>query len=474
MPTAPTIARAYRMRVYPAKSQSALFSRLSGATRWFWNLALHARTTAYRHDGSRVGLTALSQQLTALRSAADTAWLGALPREPFNQVLRNQERAFANFFAQRAEYPAFKAKGHCRESLRFTIDQRRAQVMVERGSPDSRWAFVNLPGLGRLKLRRTEELVGRLRSITLSRNGAGQMFAAISADRIEAPGVPSPQIQAVGIDAGLKTRLVVAGDNGSLTRHHPLPAMQERLRRIDQRRRRYMRKCSRQRDAAARAAGLDPTKPLPKGTRLPVSNRQHQTRRVIAKLDARVAGIRNWGQHQATTAIVRSAQVISLEDLNVAAMGKALRRGFRRSVYGAGMGEIRRQLTYKAQWAGRTLVKVDRFFPSSKTCSACGKINANLTLGDRRWTCEHCTTQHDRDINAARNIRTEGLRLLGDPTGPDGRTAESRRNLRAGRGLRGGSTTKHRRSAAPPLGEPRTRRAPVKAKPATRADRISG
>src|SRR6202171_2990995 len=348
MPTAPTIARAYRMRVYPAKAQSALFSRLSGATRWFWNLALHARTTAYRHDGSRVGLTALSQKLTALR--ADTAWLGALPREPFNQVLRNQERAFANFFAQRAEYPAFKAKGHCRESLRFTIDQRRAQVMVERGSPDSRWAFVNLPGLGRLKLRRTEDLAGRLRSITLSRNGAGQMFATISADRIEAPAFPAAAISAVGIDAGLKTRLVVAGDNGSITHHHPSPVMQERLRRLDRRRRRYMRKCSRQREAAARAAGLDPTKPLPKGTRLPVSNRQRRTKRVIAKLDARVAGIRSWGQHQATTAIVRSAQVISLEDLNVAAMGKALRRGFRRSVYGAGMGEIRRQLTHKDQW----------------------------------------------------------------------------------------------------------------------------
>jgi putative transposase len=461
------------MRVYPAKAQSALFSRLAGATRWFWNHALDTRTMAYRHDGSGVGLKALSQNLTALRAGRDTAWLGALPREPFNQVLRNQERAFANFFAQRAAYRAFKAKGHCRESLRFTIDQRRAEVMIERGSPDNRWAYVNLPGVGRLKLRRTEELVGRLRSITLSRNGAGQMFAAISADKIEAPAATMAQLQSVGIDAGLKTRLVVAGDGDTITSHHPCAATQERLRQIDRRRKRYMRHCARQVAAAARPAGLDPTKPLPKGTRLPVSNRQHRTRQHIAKLDARVAAIRNAGQHHATTAIVRSAQVIAIEDLNVAAMGKALRRGFRRSVYGAGMGEIRRQLTYKANWAGRTLMSVDRFYPSSKTCSACGQINGMLTLSDRRWTCATCNTEHDRDINAARNIRTEGLRLLGEQTGPDGRTAESGRNLRAGRGLRGGSTAAHRRSAAPPLGEPRTRRSPKRAKPATLADRIS-
>src|ERR1700758_2417774 len=101
--TPTTIARAYRMRWYPAKAQSAFYSRLSGATRWWWNRALDIRSTAYREDKAQGGLKPLSKQLTALRESPDPAWLAELPREPFTQVLRNQERAFKNFFAQRAK-----------------------------------------------------------------------------------------------------------------------------------------------------------------------------------------------------------------------------------------------------------------------------------------------------------------------------------------------------------------------------------
>src|SRR5690606_16855 len=121
-------------------------------------------------------------------------------------------------------------------------------------------------------------------------------------------------------------------------------------------------------------------------------------------------------QHQLTAKVVASAHVISIEDLAVKAMTRGMgRKAFRRSVADAGMGEIRRQLTYKAEWFGRELVVVDRFYPSSKTCSACGDVNASLALKDRQWSCGACGASHHRDLNAATNIAAEGLRLLSTP-----------------------------------------------------------
>ncbi len=184
-----TIERAYRMRVYPTRSQARTLAQLAGATRKVWNWALDRRTAAYRADGTQLNWIALSREFTALRAAPETAWLGALPREPFNQVLRDQERAFAAFFAKRAQYPKFRRRG-VPHGIRFTLDQRRAQV--ERGEDGSRWTRVSLPGLGVLKLRRTEALAGRLRSITLRREGLA-WYASITADGVHAPAcAPAP------------------------------------------------------------------------------------------------------------------------------------------------------------------------------------------------------------------------------------------------------------------------------------------
>ena len=173
----PTLERAYRLRAYPTRAQQRELGRLLGAARFVWNWALARRSQAYQADKSTLNWVALSREFTALKGAPETAWLAELPREPFNQVLRDQERAFANFFAQRAKYPRFRRRGG-KASVRFTLDQRREQVA--RGADKARWAYVALPGLGRVKLRRTEALLGRLRSVTLARDGAGRYFAARS------------------------------------------------------------------------------------------------------------------------------------------------------------------------------------------------------------------------------------------------------------------------------------------------------
>jgi putative transposase len=411
----PTRERAYRMRVYPTRSQARQLAQLAGATRFVWNWALAKRTAAYRTDGTRLNWVVLSREFTTLRAAPETAWLGDLPREPFNQVLRDQERAFAAFFAKRARAPRFRRRG-VPYGLRFTLDQRREQVA--RGEAGVRWARVNLPGLGELKLRRTEALVGRLRSVTL-RCEAGAWYASITADRIEAPAVPVPFRDAIGVDVGLKD-MIVRSDG----RRVPAPAA---LKSSMARLRRYQRHYVRQRDAAARRQGLDPAAPFPKGTRIEVSNRMRRTQQRVAALHARIGAVRREALHRATTDIVRSAQILCIEDLAVKAMARGMgRRGFRRSVANAAPGELRRQITYKARWAGRTLSVVDRWYPSSKTCSTCSAVNKTLQLKQRRWSCPACGAEHDRDINAALNIEREGLRLIGCKA-PVALPAESRR-----------------------------------------------
>jgi len=396
----PTIERAYRVRLRLKPKQERTLSRLLGAKRMVWNWALRRKHEAWRADGTNLTAVVLSREFTVLRKAEGTDWLTTLPREPFNQVIRDFDRAWKNFFSGRAKRPRRKKRGSV-SAVRFTLDQHRHQVDRDVG-------VVQLDGVGKVRFRVTEPLIGRLRSVTVRRDSAGRWFAAFTADGVPQPEKVTATSQVVGVDLGLKDSAALStGEVIAAPKH--LHAKLKRLRR-------YQRSFSRQRDAAARRAGLDPSKPLPKGTRLEPSNRMKRRNRQIGRLHAQVADARSDHQHQLTADIVASADVIAIEDLSVRGMARGMgRRAFRRAVTDAGMGEIRRQLTYKAGWHGRELVVVDRFYPSSKTCSRCSAINQALKLGGRRWSCGACGAEHHRDINAALNIAAEGLRLLTTP-----------------------------------------------------------
>jgi putative transposase len=404
-----TIERAYRVRLRPTKAQARTLQRLFGARRFVWNWAIR-RQREPRRLGVTLNAVALSREFTALKQAPETSWLAELPREPFNQTLRDLDRAWANWRRGDAKPPRRKRFGTV-QSARFTLDQRRELVDREHGT-------VQVDGFGKLRFRVTEPLLGRLRSVTVSRDTAGRWFASFTADRVPAPAIVGAARPSVGLDLGMKsTATLSTGQTIAAPKH--LAAKLKRLRR-------YQRRYTRGRDAQLRAMGLDSRKPIPKGTRLPVSNRMRRTAQRIGGLHAQVADARRDHQHQVSAAVVATAQVIAIEDLAVKAMGRALHRGFRRNVADAGLGALIRQVTYKAAWQQRVVVAVDRYFPSSKTCSACGGVNAALTLRHRAWPCPACGVHHDRDVNAAVNIEREGLRLLaeGNP-GPDGRTPRS-------------------------------------------------
>ena len=417
-----TFERAYRVRLRLKPAQERQLLRLFGARRFVWNWALRRKAEAWRADGTKLNAVALSREFTQLKLAPETAWLAEMPREPFNQTLRDFEKAWSNFFAGRARRPRRKKFGAVL-SARFTLDQRRAQVDREAGT-------VQLDGIGKVRFRVSEAMPGRLRSVTVSRDAAGRWFGSFTADgvpalasRIDADAI----VAAIGIDLGLKDAAVII--DGMTSRKVVAP---KHLAAQKKRMRRYQRSYARQRDAAMVRQGLDPAKRIPKGTRIAVSNRMRRRKAQIGALHVRIGDLRRDHQHQLTSAAVAGAAVIAIEDLNVKAMGRSPEKGFgcshhmgrtafRRSVGDAGLGEIRRQLAYKATWRGHVLIAVDRFYPSSKTCSTCGGKHAGLKLADRHWRCESCGTEHDRDINAAINIRREGLRLLAEGTGPEGR-----------------------------------------------------
>ena len=192
----PTIERAYRVRLSPTPAQARVLNRLFGARRYAWNWAIAAQRVA-RAEGVTLNAVALSRAFTALKRQPETAWLAALPREPFNQTLRDLDRAWSNWRRGDAKPPARKRFGTV-QSARFTLDQRRDQVDRAQGR-------VQLDGIGKLRFRVTEPMHGRLRSVTVSRDAAWRWFGCFTADGVPAPAIAPAARESLGIDLGLKT-----------------------------------------------------------------------------------------------------------------------------------------------------------------------------------------------------------------------------------------------------------------------------
>ena len=361
------MTRSYRIRTYPNDAQRRLLDRWLGATRWLWNTALAIRSEGYRARGLRLTSIDLLRWLTQWKRTPGHEWLADVPATVLTQCLCNQDRAFANFFARRARYPRFKRKNGSRGSLRF----QNVGVAWRSG-------IVSLPRLGALKLAESLPEVERPDMVTLSRDAAGRFYVSFCA---EVPSALLPIVQrSVGVDVGL-THLA------TLSTGEKIPNPKHFYARL-----RYLRqqtRCLKRRQTGSR--------------------RREKQRLRVARSHARIRQARQYALHALTTRLVRDFDVIAIEDLNV----KALARGRQaRAIQDVAFGELRRQLTYKSEWYGRVLIEVDRWYPSSKRCSLCQHTLDELRLDQRQWTCPKCGTCHDRDINAARNLLTEGLRQL--------------------------------------------------------------
>ena len=291
-------------------------------------------------------------------------------------------QAFKNVLAGTAEYPTFKKKGQ-HDRVTLTNDPFTIQGHT-----------VHIPKLGGVRMHESLRFVGKVLDGTISRT-AERWFLSVTVERPDPPGIPR-ESQAVGLGDLDVSALATLSTGEKIVGPKAYAAALAQIRRLS-------KPFSHQMEAAKVRAGLQPGAPIPKGTHSPGSKNRVKTPRRIARLHARVANIRANALHQLTTILVERFDVIAIEGLNVA--GMLQNHPLARAMADMGFGEFRRQLEYKATQRGKTVVVVNRGYPSSQTCSACGYKMPNMPLAVRDWTCPQCQSHHDRDINAAINLR---------------------------------------------------------------------
>ena len=367
---------AYRFRAYPTPRQQRRLAREFGAARWVYNRGLETISRAWRERQERVTGVDFSRQVTKLKQG-EVPWLKEVSSYVLTQSLRDLDRAFKAFYAKRARYPRFK-KRRGEQAVRYQLDKRLKNSYVA-GSR------LVLPRLGGVKLVWSRVPPGRPKMVTVKRDGAGRYFVSMAMDRET---IPLPTVdRVVGLDAGLSA--AVTFDDG--TKVAPPRYLERRLKQLKRR----------SRDLSRAKRG---------------SRGRARARWRLARVHARVRDCRREWLHQVSSKVVHDNQLICVEDLNVSGMLR--NRHLSRALADGALAELQRQLKYKALWYRRTFVRVSRWFPSTKRCSACGFVVEKLPLSARKWTCPECGIEHDRDVNAAINIRQEGLRILELPRGP--------------------------------------------------------
>ncbi|MFF6999208.1 RNA-guided endonuclease InsQ/TnpB family protein [Streptomyces sp. NPDC008313] len=361
------VKRAFKYRFCPTDAQAAELSRTFGCVRKVYNLALAARTEAWTRQ-ERVNYNQTSAMLTVWKKTDDLAYLNDVSSVPLQQALRHLQAAFTHFFGKRAQYPRFKSRKKSRKSAEYTSSAFRFRdgklTLAKMAEPlDIVWSRP-LP----------EGAVPS--TVTVSQDAAGRWYVSMLVE--DATVQPLPAVgTAVGVDVGLDHLLTLStGEKISNPRHE---------------RRDRARLAKAQRELSRKAKG---------------SANRAKARRKVARVYARIADRRRDNLHKLTTRLVRENQTIVIEDLTVRNM---VRNGkLARAISDAAWADFRSMLEYKAQWYGREVIAVDRWFPSSKLCSVCGALRDRMPLNVRIWTCG-CGTTHDRDVNAAKNLLAAGL-----------------------------------------------------------------
>jgi putative transposase len=360
------VKRAYKFRFYPTPEQEDILARTFGCTRFVYNHMLRMRTDAWYERGESIGYHETSAALTLLKKQPEYAWLNEVSSVPIQQALRHLHQAFNNFFAKRAHYPSLRSK-HGRQAATYAASafkwDGRALTLAKMKQP--------------LKIRfsRTIPKAAKVTTVTVSRDPAGRYFVSMLCD--DAVAALPKAGAAVGLDLGLSHFAVfstgekVAAPNVFRRNEKKLAKLQRRL--------------------AKKKKG---------------SHNRIKAKAKIARVHAKIADTRRDFLHKLSTKTIRENQTIVVETLAVKNM---LRNGcLSKSIADASWSEFVRQLEYKAIWYGRELIGIDKWYPSSKRCSACGFVLDKLPLSVRRWSCPDCKAKHDRDINAAINILAAG------------------------------------------------------------------
>ena len=371
--------RAFKYRFYPTPEQETLLRCTVGCTRLVYNRALAVRTQAWYDEKKRVGYSDTSALLTEWKKQDDLQFLSEVSCVPLQQGLRHLQKAFSNFFDGRAKYPTFKKKrnGGSAEFTKSAFKFRNGQVFLAKCSEP-------------LPVRWSRELPkgATPTTITVKLSPAGRWTVSLLVD-VEIEPLPKCSNE-IGVDLGV-TSLVALSDGEKIANPKGFNAKRRKLKKA-------------QKALSRKQKG---------------SNNRHKARLKVAKVHQEIADARKDFLHKLTIRLVRENQTIAVEDLGLKNMVK--NRKLALSITDASWGELVRQLEYKCDWYGRTLVKIDRWVPSSKRCGKCGHIVEKLPLNIREWDCPNCGARHDRDINAAQNILAAGLavKVCGANVRPD-------------------------------------------------------
>jgi putative transposase len=358
--------KTYKYRLYPNKIQQQMLEEHFGAVRFLYNHMLFHKTSVYKKNKTSLNYYQTAMLLKELKQTESFSWLKNVNSQSLQGSLRNLDIAYQRFFKTKKGFPKFKSKKHKQS---FQVPQH---VKLENN-------ILSIPKIKNIKIvaHRAIPKDANIKTVTISKTPTGKYFAAILIeDHKELPKKPKVS-NVLGLDFGL-THLVITSDGNKIANPRCLNKSLERLKLLQQR-------------LSSKQKG---------------SKNKNKARLKVAKLHEKIANQRNDYLHKLSRRLCESqADTIAIEDLSIQ---KMMQNGnLAKSISDVAWHELRRQLEYKCEWYGKNLIVINKYFPSTKTCSACGAVNENLTLKNRIWNCPSCKATHDRDINAAINIAAQ-------------------------------------------------------------------
>jgi len=360
--------KAYKYRLKPTKDQIILLEKHIGSCRYIYNWALNLKIKTYEQTGKSISQFDINKQITILKK--ENEWLKEVNSQSLQGMTRNLESAFTRFFREKNGFPNFKSKKNPIQS--FPVPQHY-YADFEKG-------IVKLPKIGEVKAVLHRSFEGTLKTATVSRSVTGEYYISVHVDDEKEPPEKREfsETTTVGIDVGVNDFAILStGEKVENPKY-----LKNSLKRLKVLQKRVSRK--------------------QKGSK----NREKAKQR-LAILHGKISNQRNDFQHKLSFKLVSENQALAVETLNVKGMIK--NHHLAQAIGDSAWSSFVTKLEYKADWYGKTLLRIGQFEPSSKICNVCGFHNSELTLKDREWTCPDCKTKHDRDINAAINIKKFAL-----------------------------------------------------------------
>ena len=370
--------KAYKFRIYPNKQQTILINKTIGSSRFVFNHFLHLWNESYSKTKKGLSYNTCATMLPSMKKSETYAWLKEVDSIALQSSIKNLEDSFNRFFKKQNKAPRFKSKNNPVQS--YTTKNINNNIQIESNK-------VKIPKLKWVKFANSREIKGRILNATISKRPSGKYFVSLLVEETirESPKTES----SVGIDLGIKDFAIL--DNGTIYNNNKFTY------KMEQKLKREQRKLSRKQLQAKK-----------KGINLFEAKNYQKQKIKVARLHEKVMNQREDFLNKVSTEIIKNHDIICIEDLNV--KGMLRNHKLSKSISDVSWSSFVTKLQYKADWYGKEIIKIDKWYPSSQICSSCGTNSGKKTLDIRTWTCK-CGVKHDRDINASRNIKVEGLRI---------------------------------------------------------------